>query len=99
MNEEHRWECVAPVGSGCGEGALWVEAEQPLYWTDVTRFLLHRLSTRDGCVKSWFFEAPVVALSRSDGAGCLLVALGSALLLWTPATDERVDHGARLRGW
>ncbi|MCW5261896.1 SMP-30/gluconolactonase/LRE family protein [Verminephrobacter eiseniae] len=99
MNEEHRWECVAPVGSGCGEGALWVEAEQALYWTDVTRFLLHRLSARDGCVKSWFFEEPVVALSRTDRAGCLLVALGSRLLLWTPATDERVDHGARLRGW
>src|SRR6218665_4076560 len=99
MNEEHRWECVAPVGSGCGEGALWVEAEQALYWTDVTRFLLHRLSARDGCIKSWFFEEPVVALSRTDRAGCLLVALGSRLLLWPPATDERVDHGARKRGW
>lgn len=99
MGTEMNWECVAPIGSGCGEGALWTEAGQALYWTDVTRFLLHRLTPHDGCVKSWLFDESVVALSLTDRPGCLLVALGSHLILWTPANDERLDYGVALHGW
>lgn len=99
MKEASHWECVAPMGSGCGEGALWMPAEQALYWTDVTRFLLHRLTIRDGSIRSWFFDEPVVALSQTDRTGLLLVALGSRLRLWTPATDERIALGTQLPNW
>lgn len=95
-SHDAHWQCVAPVGSGCGEGALWDAGEQALYWTDVTRFLLHRLTPHDGCVKSWFFAEPVVALSGTDRPGCLLVALGSRLLLWTVASDLRSPFGTPL---
>ncbi|AGR68491.1 SMP-30/gluconolactonase/LRE family protein [Burkholderia pseudomallei] len=99
MEHEFKWVCAVPLASGCGEGAVWAEAEQALYWTDVTRFLLLRLTPRDGCVKTWLFDEPVVALSLTDRVGRLLVALGSHLILWTAATDERVNYGVWLDGW
>lgn len=99
MEHEFKWVCAVPLASGCGEGAVWAEAEQALYWTDVTRFLLLRLTPRDGCVKTWLFDEPVVALSLTDRVGRLLVALGSHLILWTAATDERVNYGVWLNGW
>ncbi len=38
--------CVAPTGDVCGEGAVWAAAEGRLYWTDINRFLIHALSSR-----------------------------------------------------
>ncbi|SEP70839.1 gluconolactonase [Faunimonas pinastri] len=91
--------CLAPVGDVCGEAALWCEAENALYWTDVNRFLIHRIKLADNSVQSWFFDEPVVSLALTDRDGTLLVAIGSRLLFWEPATDARRDHGFRLPGW
>jgi sugar lactone lactonase YvrE len=87
--------CVVPIGDKCGEAATWDEREAVLYWCDVNRFLIHRMA-RDGGVRSWFFDEPVTALSMTERDGVLLVALGSRLLLWTPATDARDDWGFAL---
>ncbi len=91
--------CVAPVGDQCGEGAVWSAEERALYWTDVNRFLVHRWDADSDAVRFWRFDEPVVALSLTDRAGVMLVALGSRLLLWRPETDARGDHGFRLPGW
>src|SRR6266446_3321341 len=91
--------CVAPVGDRCGEGAVWHAAEQALYWTDINRFLVHRYDERAGAVKSWHFDEPVVALALTSRDDTLVVALGSRLLLWEPASDARRDHGSRRPGW
>jgi len=91
--------CVAPVGDRCGEGPVWHPAEQALYWTDINRFLIHRLDPRDGAVKSWFFDEPVTALALTNRDDTLAVALGSGLIFWLPASDERRPHGFRLNGW
>ncbi|SPE34896.1 conserved hypothetical protein [Candidatus Sulfopaludibacter sp. SbA3] len=90
--------CVAPAGDWCGEGPVWCETEQSLYWTDINRFLIHRLEP-GGAVRSWFFEEPVTALALTARTGTLAVALGSRLVLWRPESDERRDHGFRLPGW
>lgn len=82
-------DCVAPVGDITGEGAVWSAAEGCLYWTDINRFLIHRLSVSDRSVRTWFFDEPAVAIILTDQPGTLLVALASSLLLWTPADDER----------
>jgi len=91
--------CVAPVGDRCVEGTVWHAAEQALYWTDINRFLVHRYDERAGAVKSWHFDEPVVALALTSRDDTLVVALGSRLLLWEPASDARRDHGFRLPGW
>ncbi|QMW22328.1 SMP-30/gluconolactonase/LRE family protein [Sandaracinobacteroides saxicola] len=91
--------CVAPVGNLCGEGATWCAAEQALYWTDVNRFLVHRLTVATGAVESWFFDEPCVALSLTDRPGTLLLGIGSRLLLWQPWGDVRTPHGFALERW
>ncbi len=90
--------CVAPVGDRCGEAATWSAAEGALYWCDVNRFLIHRLSPSQE-VRTWLFDEPVTALALTDQAGELLVALGSRLILWRPADDHRRDQGFACPGW
>jgi sugar lactone lactonase YvrE len=90
---------AAPTSDRCGEGAVWHAREQALYWTDITRFLIHRYALSDGAVRSWIFDEPVVALGLTTEDGVLVVALGSRLILWQPATDTRRDQGFVLDGW
>ncbi len=91
--------CVAPVGDRCGEGPLWHPSEQALYWTDINRFLVHRLDSKEHAVKSWFFDEPVTALALTENDDTLAVALGSRLIFWKPMADERRDHGFHLNRW
>ncbi len=99
MKNLYEVECVAPTGDHCGEGPVWHSGEQALYWTDINRFLIHRLDARDRSVRSWFFDEAVTALALTDRQGTLAVSLGSRLIFWTPGTDKREDHGFRLNGW
>ncbi len=90
--------CVAPAGDWCGESPVWSAVEQALYWTDINRFLIHRLNP-GGAVETWLFEEPVTALALTRDAGTLAVALGSRLIYWNSRTGERRDHRFRLPGW
>src|SRR2546422_10278573 len=91
--------CVAPSGDVCGEGAVWHAAPKAVYWTDINRFLIHRFTPADQCVRTWFFDEPVTALTLTDRDEVLTVVLGSRLILWEPATDMRHDHAFHLEGW
>lgn len=91
--------CVAAQGDVVGEGAVWSASEGALYWTDVCRFLIHRYDTGNSSVRTWYFDEPVVALSLSSESGRWMVALGSKLVWWWPATDRREDHGFVLEGY
>ncbi|MEM1105396.1 MAG: SMP-30/gluconolactonase/LRE family protein [Pseudomonadota bacterium] len=92
-------ECVAPVGDHCGEAATWSPAEGKLYWTDVNRFLVHRLTPETGAVETWFFEEPCVALALTDLPGHMLLALGSRLIDFQPDINLRTPLDARLDDW
>src|SRR3989441_3759635 len=70
-----------------------------VYWTDINRFLIHRFTPADQCVRTWFFDEPVTALTLTDRDEVLTVVLGSRLILWEPATDMRHDHAFHLEGW
>jgi sugar lactone lactonase YvrE len=83
--------CVAPTGDVCGEGAVWHAAHNAIYWTDINRFLLHRLNLTDSSVRTWLFDEPVTALALTDRDDVLVVVLGSRVILWEPATDTRSD--------
>ena len=91
--------CVAPTGDVCGEGAVWHAAHRAVYWTDINRFLVHRFTPADQCVRTWFFDEPVTALVLTDQEEVLIVVLGSRVILWEPATDARRDPVFRLEGW
>ena len=90
---------VAPVGDRCGEGALWDAAGNAVWWCDINRFLVHRLTAADGAVRTWLFDEPVVALALTSDPATMLVATGARLILWNPTTDERRPQGFALDGW
>lgn len=91
--------CAAATGDVCGEGAVWHAEHEALYWTDINRFLVHRLSPKDQCVRTWFFEEPVTAVALTDRPEVLVVVLGSCVILWEPDTDIRRSPVFRLAGW
>jgi sugar lactone lactonase YvrE len=91
--------CVAATGDWVGEGAVWHNAQAAVFWTDINRFLIHRLTPADQCVKTWIFDEPVTALTLTDRDDVVLAVLASRVILWEPATDMRRDQGFRLEGW
>lgn len=90
--------CVAPVGDITGEGVVWSADEGAVYWTDINRFLIHRMNG-DGSVASWYFDEPVTALGLTDRPGTLIAALASRLILWWPRDDWRETLGSTLADW
>jgi sugar lactone lactonase YvrE len=91
--------CVAATGDICGEGAVWHAAHDAVYWTDINRFLIHRLNLVDYSVRTWLFDEPVTSLALTDREDVLVVVLGSQVILWEPALDARHDPLFRLGGW
>lgn len=91
--------CVAPTGDVCGEGAVWHASHEAVYWNDINRFLIHRFTPADRCVRTWFFDEPVTALTLTDRPGVLAVVLGSSVILWEPDMDVRHDPIFHLEGW
>jgi sugar lactone lactonase YvrE len=87
-------QIVVPAANWCGEGPLWSASKQVLYWTDINRFLLQRYDPATGNVRYWMFDEPVCATALTDRPGTLLLALGSKVILWDEATDERTDFAA-----
>jgi sugar lactone lactonase YvrE len=67
---------VAPVGDRCGEGVVWHAKEEAVYWTDINRFLIHKLDTATTeAVTTWQFEEPVTALVLTDRDDTMAVVL------------------------
>lgn len=95
--EEFR--CVAPLGSWCGEGPVWSATRQALYWVDINRCLVHRLTPKDEVVRTWSFPEPVTALTLTRSENILAVALASKVVLWNPERDSWTEAGFRLDGW
>ena len=91
--------CVAPTGNRCGEGVIWHAAHAAVYWADINRFLIHRFTPSDKCVRSWMFDEPVTALSLTTKDAVVLVALASRIILWEPEKDFRHDSIFKLEGW
>ena len=91
--------CIAPTGDICGEAATFSADENCIYWTDINRFLVHRIDLATKAVTSHLFDEPVVALSLTDQPGRLLVSLGSKLIFLDPATDAREDLSVTLPDW
>jgi sugar lactone lactonase YvrE len=91
--------CLVPTGDRCGEGAVWHAAHAAVYWTDINRFLIHRFTPADQCVRTWCFDEPVTSLSLTRRDEVLAVVLGSRVILWEPASDLRHEHGFELPGW
>ncbi len=92
MSKEYYQPVVAvPSGNVCGEGPVWSELEQALYWTDINAFLWQRYCPQSGSVHFWQFDEPVCASALTSAPGVFLLALGSKVIKWNAALDSRED--------
>jgi sugar lactone lactonase YvrE len=89
-------QCISPAGDLCGEGAVWHPEERALYWTDINRFLVHRLLAEDNSVRTWFFDEPVTTVNLTADPGQLLLVFGSRVGFWSPANHPQVRTLYRL---
>jgi len=80
--------CVVDCRDGIGEGALWCEREQAVYWLDVPMpSRIHRLIPATGAFDTWPMPEMVTAMAkRADGT--LLVASQNGLNIFDPASGS-----------
>jgi sugar lactone lactonase YvrE len=62
-------KCVWEEPAILGEGPLWVERENAVYWVDIVSRKVHRYGTADGSRRSWMFEEQVTSLSARQQGG------------------------------
>jgi L-arabinonolactonase len=95
------------AGNRLGEGVLWCERAQALYWTDIHAATLWRLTPADGAVRTWTLPERLASFALCEADGWLLLALASRLAFFhldsgalralhaiEPGLDTRANDGA-----
>lgn len=84
---------VVPAGNQLGEGVLWCEREQALYWTDIHAAQLWRHRPADGETRHWPLPERLASFALCEAEGWLLLALASRLAFFHPErNDLRMLH-------
>lgn len=83
------FEIIADDGNLCGEGPLWDEAEQALYWTDITghRFFRYRWREQRRELLSDDFQVGGFCRQRQGG---FVVTSSRGIWLWEPGQPARL---------
>lgn len=95
------------AGNQLGEGVVWCERMQALYWTDINAATLWRLTPGDGRVRTWPMPERLASFGLCEADGWLLLALASKLAFFhldsgemlplhtvEPGLDTRANDGA-----
>jgi len=80
--------CVWPAAATLGEGTLWSQREQALYWVDILAHRLHRFDPAGAGCTSWQFDEEISALAERAQAPGLIVTLRHGFALFDPARPE-----------
>jgi D-xylonolactonase len=78
--------CVHAAGALLGEGTLWSQREQALYWVDILACRMHRFHPATGERASWAFDEEISALAERANAPGLIVTLRRGFALFDPAS-------------
>ncbi len=81
-------ECVVQSRSQIGEGAVWDERAQVLWWVDIPAGLIHRFDPATGKNQSTAFGEPVGCLAVREGGG-LVLAAKTGFYFFDPDTGSR----------
>ncbi len=88
-------KCEWQEPASLGEGPLWVERDNAVYWVDILEKRVHRLRLGDGNRRSWTFEAQITSLAaRRQGGFVASVRDGFAFVDLDQATlvdESRVE--------
>lgn len=80
-------EHILHVENQLGEGPIWHQAEQALYWVDILKHTIHRFYP--GTAKSDVFEVALpVTLLAFRAAGGFVAATAQRLAFWNPANPR-----------
>ncbi|MDD9730660.1 SMP-30/gluconolactonase/LRE family protein [Mameliella sp. AT18] len=80
--------CVAPVGAGVGEGAVWDDRAQCLWWVDIPAGVIYRYDPVTGENRTIEYGEPVGCLAVREQGG-LVLATKSGFWLFDPETGAR----------
>jgi L-arabinonolactonase len=85
-----------------GEGIVWCERAQALYWTDIQRATLFRLHPADDRLEQWTLPERLASFALCEADGWLLLALASRLAFFRLAdgflhTLHEVEPGLATR--
>jgi L-arabinonolactonase len=97
------------AGNRLGEGVVWCQRAQALYWTDIHAAMLWRYVPAEGSVRSWPMPERLASFALCEADGWLLLALASRLAFFhldstqlrelhrigpTVTADTRANDGA-----
>ncbi|BDU16719.1 SMP-30/gluconolactonase/LRE family protein [Lysobacter auxotrophicus] len=74
-----------------GEGVLWCDRAQALYWTDIHAAMLWRYVPADGAVRSWPMPERLASFALCVADDWLLLALATRFAFFNIATGELRD--------
>jgi len=80
-------EAVWPLRAILGEGPVWAQGEEALYFVDIKGQRLHRYAPRTGDRTSWVADEPIGCVAPPDASGMLLAATRSGFAWLQPAAD------------
>ena len=64
--------CVVDCGNSLGEGPVWDQTEQALYWVDIQMGLLQRFEPLSGEIRRWSMPERVGALALRQQGGLVV---------------------------
>lgn len=76
------------VHNTLGEGVLWCDREQVLYWTDILASTLWRYRPHDGALHQWDMPERLASFALCEADGWLLLGLASQLAFFHPASGR-----------
>jgi L-arabinonolactonase len=79
------------VSHELGEGVLWDDRAQAVWWTDIGGRKLWRLHPDDGRVLHWDMPERLASFALCEADGWLLLALASRLAFFHPETLELIE--------
>lgn len=74
-----------------GEGVIWDDRQQVVWWTDIPGKKLWRLNPLDGHAVHWELPERLASFALCETDGWLLLALASRLAFFHPQTQQFVD--------
>ncbi len=72
-------QVACAVTNELGEGILWCERAQALYWTDIQRSMLYRLHPASDTLEHWPMPERLASFALCETDGWLLLALATRL--------------------
>ena len=80
-------ECIWDAQASLGEGPLWSQSRNGIFWVDIIGRRLHFLSLSDGEQKTWRMQEKIGWVVET-GDGNLICGLKSGITLFNPVNNE-----------